>query len=182
MLDSICEVYGLIGISTPNLLELNGAMLLRASRNTHGDGKEPLVSWPQLGACPIRPVSTVITVNQVQNDFPSTPVYNMEGRGIKELQNMMDAGRRLDLNKYRSIAVAYSSVHVGDLFLEPKHKGTRTGLMVEEENVLVVRINCINTPPTHACVYFPVMAVLSFCIERRLCNDTYFSGRSMTCL
>ncbi len=176
ILDTIYEAYGPTGTSTPNLLESNGAMLLRASRNTHVGGKEPLVSWPQLGACPIRPVCTVITINRVQKDFPSTPVYNMEGGGIKELQNMMDVGRRLDLKKYRSIAVAYSSVHVGDLFLLPTRKGRRTGLVVEErhieeENVLVVRVNSINE-----CVYvflswlyFPV--VLSIDCNAR---TTYF--------
>ncbi len=147
MLDIICETYGPTGTCTPNLLESNGATLLRASRNIYESGEEPLVSWPQLGACPIRPVCAALTINRVQTDFSLTPIYNTEGGGIKELQDMMDVGRRLDIKKYRSIAVAYSSAHVGDLFLLPTCEDDgKTGLLmeerdVEEENVFEVRVN-----------------------------------------
>ncbi len=170
ILDTICEICGVNAISTPNLLESNGMTVLRASRNAYGGGKEPLASWPHLEACPIRPVCTAITVNRVQTDFPSTPVYNTEGGGIKELQNMMDTGRRLDIKKYRSIAPAYSSVHVGDLFLLSAYEDERPGLQmkernIEDENVLVVRVNSINV-----CMFFchsylcsPVLSICCNC-------------------
>ncbi len=146
------------GTSTPNLLESNGATLLQASRMIHESGKGPLASWPQLGACPVRPICAALTINRVQTDFPLTPIYNTEGGGIKELQNMKDAGRRLDFKMFRSIAVAYSSVHVGDLFLLPicEDDGRKTGLLieetdVEEESVLEVNENLMSTMFTLQC-------------------------------
>ena len=130
MLDAIEEAFGKDGISHPNKLEANGALI-----STKSEAMSKYLQHASMCSCPRSPAMAVITVNRVQDVYRNR-IYGKSGVKLVHaaggdaladgdettIETLFTLDRTIQLDDSHYQRTDYNSVHIGDLVLQPSEE------------------------------------------------------------